>query len=198
MNTWKRHELKEKAKQVLKVNYWIAFLVALIFVIISGGLNFSNSGWRRNFHYEAPWGRNWMMIESRWNGDWEDRWEDTWEEDYDTFREFITEFPQDLRENILESDFGYALGWVLPAVFGLIAVGAAIAGLVGLALRVFVINPLKMGCRKFFRTSAEIPHKKMNDLGAAFSGGNYGYVVKTMFLRDLFTFLWTLLFIVRE
>jgi uncharacterized membrane protein len=207
MNNWKRYELKERAKAVLKVNYWIAFVVALIFVIISGGLGLSNSGWKTGrISFKTPWSGRWDGWESRWENKWDNDWEDIWEssfgDDYDSFSEFINEFPKDLEEGVLGSmelwdhEFGSFFGQAFSFVIGLIIVGSIIAGLIGIAVRIFVLNPLKMGCQAFFKTSAESPHKSMNDLGLGFRNGNYGSVVKTMFFRDLFTFLWTLLFII--
>ena len=42
---WNRKELKDKATESLKRNYWKAVLVAFILVIMSGGVG-SNSSWR--------------------------------------------------------------------------------------------------------------------------------------------------------
>jgi uncharacterized membrane protein len=193
MNVWKRYELKDRAKQVLKVNYWIAFVVALILVIISGGMNMSNSGWRHNVNYNIGPNARW---ERQWDGDWENNWNRGFSGDYDTFGEFIQEFPKDLQETFEGDSFINPARTFLPFLFGFVLVIASVAGLVGLALRIFVINPLKMGCKAFFKTSAELPHRKMNDLGLGFRDGNYMPVVKTMFLRSLFTFLWSLLFII--
>ena len=202
MNIWKRYELKERAKGVLKVNYWVAFVVALIFVILSGGYNLSNSGWKTGFRHNSTWGHRWDMWENHWSGDWENTWDSAFGDDYDTFTEFIKEFPQDIKEGVIgsrelwDNEFGGFFGRALGFVIGLIIAGSVIAALVGIALRIFVLNPLKMGCRAFFKTSAESPHQKMNDLGLGFRNGNYGSVVKTMFFRDLYTFLWSLLFII--
>ena len=75
-------------------------------------------------------------------------------------------------------------------------VGIALGGLglVGLVLSILVFNPLIVGCRRFFlqnsRGSAEL-----SELGAGFRG-NWGNVILVMFLRNLFTALWTLLLIV--
>jgi uncharacterized membrane protein len=43
---WSRKVLKQKAKDILKLNYWSAFLVSLILAIIGGSRNYSfNTGW---------------------------------------------------------------------------------------------------------------------------------------------------------
>ncbi len=196
MNNWKRYELKERAKKVLKINYWIAFVVALIFIIINGGgIGSSNTSWKNSYHTNNKME---IMNEDKWDSMWNNKWD----ENYDSFAEFVEEFPDDMKDGFyFDKDFeaDEALGFVrsvLPFVLGIIFIVAFIAILISIALSVFLLNPLKMGCKTFFKTSAEEPHRNMRFLGQAFKGGNYGSVIKTMFLRDLYTFLWSLLLII--
>jgi uncharacterized membrane protein len=182
MHTWERHELKQRAKNVLKVNYWIAFVVALILVIVGGGFSLSGSSWRTNKSFS---------VQGLYK--------------YDSIGEFFAEFPEDMRDGIyFDSDLdGQEVRENVirysPFIFGAIIIGLIvflIAFLIAVAFSIFVANPLQLGCISFFKTSAEIPHKNMNDLGKGFRNGNYKNVVKTMFLRDLFIFLWSLLLII--
>lgn len=75
---------------------------------------------------------------------------------------------------------------------------AAVAGIIGLIfffLDIFVGNVLKIGgCRFFIMNQTENPSAGM--LGFGFKSGNYGKLVLTMFLKQLYEGLWTLLFIV--
>ena len=66
--------------------------------------------------------------------------------------------------------------------------------IIAVAMSVFLYNPLLVGAQRFFVVS-HYQKAKLDELGFAFSNG-YGNVVKTMFLKGLFTSLWTLLFIV--
>lgn len=73
----------------------------------------------------------------------------------------------------------------------------ALSGLVGIGIRIFVVNPMEVGCRRFFMESRELNRSAgMDRLLFAFVSGSYLNVVKIMFLRDLFIFLWTLALIV--
>jgi uncharacterized membrane protein len=81
--------------------------------------------------------------------------------------------------------------FLLTAVFG-----GAFLVLIAAGLKIFIFNPLIVGCQKFFVTSAEEPHKNMSFLGFAYEKGNYLLVVKTMFLKGLYLFLWFLLLII--
>lgn len=64
-----------------------------------------------------------------------------------------------------------------------------------LAFRIFLGYPLEVGGRKFFVKAAK-GDSDLNHLGYAFKKNRYLNIVKTMFLRGLFTFLWVLLFII--
>ncbi len=79
--------------------------------------------------------------------------------------------------------------------FLLAFMGVFLAAMVfGLALRLFLFNPLHVGAQRFFVVS-HYQKAELGELGYAFSNG-YMNVVKTMFMRGLFTSLWTLLFII--
>ena len=62
-----------------------------------------------------------------------------------------------------------------------------VLGIVIILLNVFVFNPLIVGSARFFYQNLEICY--------TFDRG-YKNAVKTMFFRDLYTFLWSLLFII--
>ena len=64
----------------------------------------------------------------------------------------------------------------------------------GLALRILVMLPLEVGCRRYFLEDIYYP-TELDRLKAGFAV-NYWNVVWVQFLRGLFTTLWTLLFIV--
>lgn len=62
------------------------------------------------------------------------------------------------------------------------------------ALSIFLFNPLTVGAERFFVVS-HYQKADLNELGFAFSN-SYMNVVKTMFLRSLYVFLWSLLFVI--
>ena len=67
-------------------------------------------------------------------------------------------------------------------------------GLVGLLLSILVFNPLIVGCYRFFLQNSR-SQAELGELGAGFRD-DWGNVVLTMFLKNLFLILWSLLFIV--
>lgn len=68
------------------------------------------------------------------------------------------------------------------------------AFVIGMALKYFAFSPIEVGCQRFLIGALKRP-TNLNELGFAFSN-SYMNVVKTQFLRGLFTALWTLLFII--
>lgn len=76
-------------------------------------------------------------------------------------------------------------------VFGTILL---IGLVIGTIVRIFIINPLIVGCQGFFSHSI-VEEPDLADILVAFRG-NYMNVVKTTFLRDLFVGLWSLLFVI--
>lgn len=77
------------------------------------------------------------------------------------------------------------IGFV-SAVFGMIAV---------FAIKILVGYPLEVGAARYY-ISAEAGVDNLNFIGYAFRKDGYFNVVLTMFLRDLYVFLWSLLFII--
>ena len=80
-------------------------------------------------------------------------------------------------------------------LFGGMMLGVVVVAVViGICLVIFVFNPLEIGARRFFYRNIN-EKAELKEVGFGFDR-NYMGSVKTMFLRDLYTGLWTLLFII--
>lgn len=79
---------------------------------------------------------------------------------------------------------------LIIAIVGIIVFSA----LIGIAISIFLENPLLIGCYKFF-INCKKDGENLNDIVMTFKNG-YMNVVLTEFLRGLFTFLWSLLFVI--
>lgn len=93
------------------------------------------------------------------------------------------------------SDSSNGLSNIEPAIIGLVVGVFIFAFALAIALQIFVFNPLVLGCNKFYVSNHYDQTTRLNTLGYGFTN-NYMGNAKTMFLRDLYTVLWTLLFIV--
>ena len=80
-------------------------------------------------------------------------------------------------------------------ITGLLAGIATVVILIVLVAKVFVGNLLKMGGYRFFILN-QIAQPGIGTLLDGFRSGHYVNIVLTMFLRDLFTALWSLLLVV--
>ena len=69
---------------------------------------------------------------------------------------------------------------------------------ISMALKAFLLNPLRLGATKYYIEAAR-GEKKAGDIGLigyAFGSGHYKNIAKTLFLRDLYILLWSLLFLI--
>lgn len=138
---WDRVQLKTKAKKVLKKNYWKAFLISFIIMLVGG---------------HSVGGNNVSSNNVRWN--------------------------------MKHGNIQYEA--ITSSIILVIAIIAVIS-----LIRVFLGYILEVGGRKFFIRAAE-DDSDMNYLGFGFSGSRYREIIKTMFVRSILTFLWTLLLII--
>lgn len=83
----------------------------------------------------------------------------------------------------------------LPVIATVIAAVVVVLLVFGLLLNIFVGNVLRIGANRFFvQNRTELV--RTGTIFDGFRSGHYGNIVLTMFLRDLYVTLWTLLLIV--
>ena len=147
---WSRSTLKQNAKNVLRGNYWMAFLVCLLASVLTGGLSAGGSGAQVNY-------------------------------------------------NVTDTDLtqlmnGQVDPTLIAAAIGVASMAAAFGLVIGLAFNFFVYGPIKIGQMRYFLESRE----SGSSVGQLFYGfkGEYIKNAAAMFLTDLFTALWSLLFII--
>ena len=81
---------------------------------------------------------------------------------------------------------------ITSVIFGLFGIFGSITGI---ALSIAVFGPYSVGARRFTMENRFAEKARFSIVGYGFSK-NYGNVVLVQFMKNLFTFLWTLLFIV--
>ena len=154
MKVWYCRDLKYRAKQAFRKNYWAAVVVSLILAIavgIGSGGGGSSSVANTVTHTEV----------------------------YDGTLRF-------------SMNSAAPFVWLLSAF----ALGALlILGSIFILLKIFVGNVLEVGARGFYIENL-YSAPSVGKILAPFRSGQYWNIVKIMFLRDLFIFLWTLLFVI--
>ena len=84
---------------------------------------------------------------------------------------------------------------ILFAAIAVLGVILIVAVVIGLAFTFFIINPIVTGQHNFFISAAN-GNREFAHLFSAFKSGRYISIVKVMFFRDLFIFLWSLLLVI--
>lgn len=80
------------------------------------------------------------------------------------------------------------------AIMGAILVAALVFLIIWTIIKIFLLNPVEVGCHNFFKNNLTDNSVNLSEIKAAF-GPNYKRSVGTIFLRDLFILLWMLLLI---
>lgn len=172
---WTRKELKERAKEALKRNYWKIVLVSLIGMLIGGGLGSSGiSGGGSDIHDMAS-----DNVKEHF----------TEHENDDVDWEGAEAVLDDIQMDIRPQD-------IVAVAFTVIVVliVAAIVLAIGIALDVLLLNPVQVGINRFMVKSLD-DTARIAEVGYTFDH-NYKNGVKVMFFKDLYVELWSLLFIV--
>lgn len=195
---WDRKELKQRGMAAFKANYWRTVLVCVLLSFFVLGGSASVGGARRSLNithvYNTPSVQSSQSGEITVNGTSYGSVTDALEAlddlDFDDLEldELLSAGSQAFDS---DSETGAAILAVVGAVIVLVV---AIVLLLSSVLKIFVLNPLEAGCRNFLLRNAT-GESDLGDIGFGFTP-DYWRNVKTLFLRDLFRFLWGLLLIV--
>jgi hypothetical protein len=169
---WTRKELKEKGKKAFMLNYWRTVLVSLVFMLLVSGAvgSAAGIGGKKDTQYQA------LSSEET---------EQTGLHGVDAVKitpelnnPFNVDIPEETKLVIL----------VVGILIALIVVG------ISLLISALVVNPIEVGCDRFFTRNLN-QKANVSEITYGFDN-NYINVVKTSFLRDIYTILWTLLLII--
>lgn len=184
---WTRAELKSKAKFSFKRNYWKSVLISLILALLVGG------------------GSSGSSISSAVSNNLIGSSDSSVTDDYSNDDSSLydgNDFYDDTYDGNVEDDID-DLNSMADNTAGMMAIGIflmvfiivfVVLMAVVILLDVFIFNPLEVGCKKYYLRNLNEP-AQVGNIGYAFDN-NYKNITKTMFFRDLFTVLWTLLFII--
>lgn len=205
---WTRKELKDKAKVAFKANYWKAVLVSLVLLVVAGGLSVASSAYSAppaafvssapvastsssdNVNVEIKDGKVTVDVDDGRGGKVNVNMD---ADDIDDLRDAI-QGSNAKADGVDASRIGPFVG---PGVvfagltFGLVML---IVVALAIALYVFIISPLEVGAQRFFVRNLNQP-SEVKEVAFGYDN-NYKEIVKTLFLRSLFIFLWSLLLII--
>jgi len=189
---WNRKDVKAKGMKAFKANMWKCVATLILVAAIGGGSAAFHGGFTVS---QNAFGNHHQIVETTdmENDELEDLIGET-EEITEEETGIAVSLESDLNDMTEEIDNGEVPVFVMIAL-GLIVgvVGLAIAA-VGIVFNALIVNPVKLGSSRFFRRNLEEP-ASMDNLMFAFKN-HYKNVAKTMFMRDLFVGLWTLVFVI--
>ena len=177
---WVRADLKQRAKQSLRGYYWAAVAVCLIFLVLqyaagtNGGSSATsgNSGTSGTEQVTANIGDNDIS--------------------YDVQNYTLPQL-KNYAEKFVYSETG--VGMFTSVVTSAVLFYGILLMIVRICLNYFILNPIQVGMASFFyRNRTE--KTSIGELAFAFNRRDFLPVVKTMFLRGLYIFLWTWVFII--
>lgn len=172
---WTRSELKERGKITFKRFYWKAVLVCFICLLLSGGLG-SGAGSRVSDTYDS-----FMNNDYNYTDDY-----DYGNDEYYYEEDLDQETSQSL--NIVEEFFTSGLFFLLMGIFILIFIVLFI-------IKLLIVYPIEIGKNNFFMGIRE-EEKTLDSLIFIYKSGQLKNTIFTMFMKGLFQFLWSLLFII--
>lgn len=201
---WDRKKLKEVAKEKFQANYWKCVLVALLFSFIMGGAGAGYSGDGNSFSNAF---QNAYNNGSSFDDDSSELFDD---EDavvkaaYDSpAGEDVKDALKDLEKAEVELDDLFdkmksaepaEIAAIVVVIVLIVSIIVLIAVAIGILVDAFFLNPIEIGCAKFFYKNLSEP-ANVSNVAYAFDHG-YKNGVKIMLWRDVYTFLWSLLFII--
>ncbi len=174
-NMWTRQEIKGYAKDFLRKHYWKAFAVCLIATLLSGGGG-SNSSTNSNHQNDF----NDSFINDSFLPD--------------NYSE-ITLFGRNFQVNLDNPVFNFFTRNFRSPLFML---GGATVFVIFLLVTIIAITigyAIEVGRNRFFLQGFQ-GDVAVNKLFSTFNKREYVPIVKTMFLRNVYTILWTFLLII--
>ncbi len=192
---WTRREVKKKGKAAFFAGYWKFVLVAIIITFIGGAAGASSgSAGSQIGSFGNAFGRGSSLEDEEYAVSDEDM--DALEEAIENIKPEININGNDINlgDKQTQAVIGTAVAGIVIAAVIIFTIVGLIAGAVSIAIDIFLYNPIEYGCLKFTKKS----QGENTALSTIFNGFKDGYknIVKVMFFRDLYIFLWSLLFVI--
>lgn len=187
---WNRKDIKTEAKLLFRTHFWKVFFVSLVIVIATNSsaiLGGSRSRWK-NINYKQFIPKTYtdkiQFNDIKFN---DIKFNDAKLNEMDAGIDIWGEIWDE--KSILPP--GLFLGFGIAFILFI----ALIIFLFYTTIQVFIGTPFIIGGRKFY-SNLPLGNADMNNLFFTFEKGNYLGAVKSIFLRNLFVFLWSLLFLI--
>lgn len=184
---WTRKELKEQAKQRVRINYWKTVLAALIFAVLCGGGSSAGSTAGVLSGLQDSDSDSEEVSDS-------EIYDDNYDEGIDPYDGAYEYDPEEEVDPYFDGVIEDGILWLFLALFLILLVVVLVVLVVALPLQIFVFNPLEIGISRFYTKNLQ-EKAQIKEVCYNFDHG-YKNGVKIEFFRHLYIFLWSLLLII--
>lgn len=202
---WKRKELKNKAKEDVKKNYWTAILVCFLLALLTSEFGTSIIGiWQEDDSMDPTYiikNENIIMNDQINNEQLEEAKEKS--EEIEERKANLSDIQIKVWESIENTansavkSYKYIFKvWDSIASFNLnqigLGIGLSLAAVIALVFTILIAEPLIVAGRRYFIKATEEENAKMNEMGEVFKKGCWINVTITMLLKNIYNVLWYL------
>lgn len=200
---WKRKDLKKKAKEVVRKNYWTAIVICFLIALLTGEFGTSIVGvWQS----EDSMDPNYIIHKEEYMNHTS--------ENVDTSNEMPERIESGIRKTLtetqnkafqaIEANLNSATKsqkyifkiWDAVTSFQInrieLGIVLCIAAAIAFAFTIFVADPLIVGGKRYFIKASKTKNVKIGIIADIFKKEHWLNVVLIMFLRNLYTALWYL------
>ena len=205
---WKRKELKNNARKVIKKNYWTAIVICFLIALFTGEFGTSIMGifptddsmdpYYIISHPDTVFESNQPERENEILKRQEEVVEDlkTRKENLnDTELKIVNVIESYLDSMTKSQKFIFKISDSIKSFIldkDVLGIGLAVMSILSLAFSIFIANPLIVALRRYFIKARKKQSTKINVVLDIFKKESWIRVAITMFLKDVFTILWFL------
>ena len=205
---WKRKELKNKAKKVIKKNYWTAIVICFLIALFTGEFGTSIMG-----IFPTDDSMNPYYIISHQDTVFESNHTET-ENEILKKQEKVVEDLKTRKDNLNDTElkilnviesyldsmtksqkFIFKISDSIKSFIidkEVLGIGLALLSILSIAFSIFIANPLIVSLRRYFIKARKKQNTKINVVLDIFKKDSWLRVAITMLLKDIFTLLWFL------
>ena len=189
---WTRKELKQKAKEVVKKNYWTAIITCFLIALLTGEFGTSIVGiWQS----EDSMDPNYIIHRAEKSSSAITSSDNIHKTLNETQKMVFEAVEANLNSATKSQKYIFKIYDAIKS-FNIdkvnLGIALIIAAVLAFSFTIFVADPLIVGGKKYFLKARKGNSTKIGVILDVFKNGNWLNVATTMFLRNLYTALWYL------
>lgn len=199
---WKRKELKKKAKEVVRKNYWTAIVVCFIIALLTGDFGTSIVGiWQADDSIDPNYIVNSQTIimnneiarNKSQNGEFLFNINEVKESLSNTQMQIFEAVEANLNSATKSQKYIFRI-WDAINSFNIketgLGIGLCIIAIFALAFSIFIAEPLTVGGKRYFIKAIEGSKTKINVIGDIFKDRNLLNISIIMLVKNIYNTLW--------